>query len=209
MLGIATAGDALLKATTWQNGINALCIIGRRKLSTRLAVMADKETERLPHLYLAVIFAQDRKAWELTDQWTASSPREGQARRPGTPTLVSQVPANRMGGLVHEDQPAIRPWHTRYRRPARRTAGWPRCGANAPPARGARRTGQRPPHPRRASSPQAGNGRRRRPASAGIGVAFLTGIRRSRGDHEPAAVRTLALPEHLLASPRCQRHLRW
>ena len=65
MLGIATAADALLKAATWQNGINALCIIGRRKLSTRLAVMADKETERLPHIYLAVIFAQDGEAWEL------------------------------------------------------------------------------------------------------------------------------------------------
>ena len=32
MLGIATAADALLKAATWQNGINALCIIGRKEV---------------------------------------------------------------------------------------------------------------------------------------------------------------------------------
>jgi len=47
--------------------------------------MADKEMEHLPEIYLAVILAQDREAW---DSGTSGSllHKEGQARRPGTPT---------------------------------------------------------------------------------------------------------------------------
>jgi hypothetical protein len=60
ILGISAAAHAHIKAVTCENTIRTLCIKERVKLSTRHAIMADKEAEHLSEIYPAVIQAQDR-----------------------------------------------------------------------------------------------------------------------------------------------------
>jgi hypothetical protein len=58
-LGIVATAHAYIRAVTWENAIHTLCTKEKVELSTRHATMANKEAQRLPEIYRAVMQAQD------------------------------------------------------------------------------------------------------------------------------------------------------